>query len=92
MQSNLKTRVKRYGLSVEQYLLMLEGQDGLCAICLKPETEIKRGTLAGLAVDHDHVSGLVRGLLCSRCNKGIGLLQDNPDRMRRAALYVERAA
>ena len=48
---------------------MFEAQGGLCAICHKPQTTRK------LAVDHDHESGLIRGLLCTRCNCDIGLLE-----------------
>ena len=50
---------------------MFAKQDGRCAICCR-EQDSKR-----LAVDHDHHTGQVRGLLCSDCNRGIGLLQDN---------------
>lgn len=43
-----------------------------------------------LSVDHDHISGHVRGLLCRNCNSAIGLLRDDPELIRRAANYVER--
>lgn len=59
-------RYKRlYGISVEEYDKMLEFQDGKCAICHKPPKN-KR-----LAVDHDHKTGIIRGLLCSMCNQSL---------------------
>lgn len=61
---------KLYGITVEQYNEMLESQGGVCAICHDNNIrELK------LAVDHDHETGKVRGLLCDRCNRGIGLLR-----------------
>lgn len=44
-----------------------------------------------LHVDHDHVSGKMRGLLCQKCNHGIGLMGEDPDRLRRAARYLEES-
>lgn len=67
-----------YGLSLEQYDELLEKQQHKCAIC---------GTLDNrghpLCVDHNHSNGMVRGLLCHRCNQGIGLLDDNTVRATR---------
>lgn len=74
--------IKKFGITEDQYNQMLEKQLGLCAICHKPDT-IK------LAVDHCHETGKVRGLLCKRCNMAIGLLDDDPDRIISAALYVK---
>lgn len=62
---------------------MYDSQMGLCSICQKPECNIK------LAVDHDHETGKVRGLLCKRCNMAIGLLDDDPHVVTRAALYLK---
>ena len=76
---------KRYGITLEQYNEMVEVQGGRCAICNK----IPPGTShisRRLAVDHDHVTGTVRGLLCSTCNTTIGMIDDSPgllDKMRR---------
>jgi hypothetical protein len=82
----------RYGINLEQYTEMLEQQDGHCAIC--PATPEEVGTLC---VDHDHTccpgpktcGQCLRGLLCSRCNAAIGLLDDDIDRMHTAAAYVD---
>ena len=60
-----------YGITEDQYEQMFAEQDGRCAICCCEQPEKK------LAVDHNHHTGQVRGLLCSDCNRGIGLLKDN---------------
>ena len=84
--SNLKCK---YGMTVEQYDALLVEQDGLCAICRRPESVIQQGTAKKLHVDHDHLTGVVRGLLCAACNKALGLLCDDPAALRNAALYLE---
>ncbi len=73
-----------YGISIEQYENMEALQQGLCAVCHKPEVGRRR-----LAVDHHHETGQTRQLLCGKCNKGIGLFAEVPDRLRQAALYLE---
>ena len=82
-----RATLKRYGAI--DYDAMLAKQGGLCAICRKPETSTLRGKLIPLAVDHDHASGRVRGLLCGKCNKGIGLLGDSASGIRAALAYLE---
>lgn len=76
--------VKRlYGINIEEYNEMVMLQCGTCAICSEiPENH-------RLAVDHNHDTGIVRGLLCRKCNAGIGLLQDNPQLIERALEYVK---
>lgn len=76
----------RYGITKDEYRLLYFQQAGVCAICHKPE-RTERNTL--LSVDHDHVTNRVRGLLCSQCNRAIGLLQDDPQVLRAAARYIE---
>lgn len=73
-----------YGLTTEGYAALLAAQGGRCAICWGvPRT--KR-----LAVDHDHTSGAVRGLLCSRCNHDLlGAAHDDVEILRRAVAYLE---
>lgn len=78
-------KLRGYGLTLEGYDVMLRDQDGVCWICECPE----RGD-NHLAVDHDHETGEVRGLLCGRCNRGLGSFEDDPERLRRAALYLDR--
>lgn len=72
-----------YGITLKEYNKILKKQEGGCAIC---------GTTAleqALSVDHDHDTGEVRGLLCSNCNRGIGLLGDSSDTLMRAAEYLQ---
>lgn len=83
---------RQYRISEAEYAAMLERQGGVCAICRKPETFTNRRAApvtCQLAVDHDHATGTVRGLLCSACNVGIGNFGDDPDRLRIAAAYLE---
>lgn len=75
-----------YGITVEQFREMEARQDGLCAICGQPNQQAKT---TRLVVDHDHETGVVRGLLCGACNNGIGRFQDDPQRLRAAADYLE---
>lgn len=70
-QSELRNTLKQYGLTLHDYYWMVEEQLGRCAICFKPPPRGKR-----LVVDHCHTTGKVRGLLCGRCNAGLGMLGD----------------
>ena len=65
-----------YGITVEQYEEMLEKQGGHCAACPRTPDQEKHGVLH---VDHDHKTDAVRGLLCQRCNTGLGLLNEQFD-------------
>jgi hypothetical protein len=78
---------KKFGITYEDYLEMLQKQDGRCSICGidTPGDKHKH-----FAVDHDHKTGKVRSLLCSRCNCGIGHLNDDPVLIRKAAEYIEQ--
>jgi hypothetical protein len=76
---------KKFGLTAEKYNAMLALQSGHCALCPRPDLPDKR-----LAVDHDHETGRVRALLCDRCNRGIGLLDEEPARLRAAADYIDK--
>lgn len=67
------------------YDALLLFQDGVCAICRKKDSFGQR-----LAVDHDHSTDLIRGLLCRKCNTGIGQFDDDPSRLIVAADYLER--
>lgn len=74
-------RRRKYGLTNEAYQALYAAQSGVCAICYR----------AGiLCVDHNHETNKVRGLLCTCCNTALGSLQDSPDRLRAAALYLEK--
>ena len=84
-------RLKRtFNLTASQYEQMFADQGGVCFICHRPETRTVRGKPTLLAVDHNHTTGEVRRLLCHGCNVSLGLLDENPDRMRQLAVYVEQ--
>jgi len=83
-----KSLLLQYGVTQEQYEEMHQAQNGLCAICGKPETYQWRGTVRRLAVDHDHKTGAARGLLCTSCNRGIGNLGDDPEMLKKAIEYL----
>lgn len=75
-----------YGITLLDYELMLEAQGGRCAVCgLRPEQSQR-----ALAVDHCHRTRMIRGILCQLCNTGLGSFRDEPERLRRAAEYLER--
>lgn len=78
--------IRKYGISVEDYQRMLDRQEGRCAICGADKPGRNNKTFA---VDHSHIDGSVRGLLCIKCNSGIGFFRDDPSLIRRAAFYVE---
>jgi|ERR1035437_99528 hypothetical protein len=75
--------VSQYAITPEEYDRLFIKQFGRCAIC---------DSLPGvrrLGVDHDHNTGVVRGLLCNRCNTGLGYFSDNPLSLRNAARYLQ---
>ena len=74
--------LKKYGLTEAGYTELLARQAGVCAICGRPP--VKRM----LAIDHDHATGRVRGLLCGGCNQGLGHFQDDPACLLAAASYL----
>lgn len=95
-ESRLRSRCSRYGISIEKYSQMLETQKGVCSICGLEEINESRKRLCGLAIDHDHscCSGnfscgkCVAGLLCTRCNTAIAMMQDDPELIVKMLAYV----
>lgn len=83
---------KKFGITYEQYLELVEAAGGVCEICHKPESQIHHttGEPQRLAVDHDATTGTIRGILCSRCNRGIGFLQHDLTLLTSAAKYLSR--
>jgi hypothetical protein len=79
---------KKYGISWAEYQALFARQGGLCAIC---GTD-KPGGRGLMAVDHDHKTGQIRGLLCNLCNRGLGQFRDNAKTLRNAAEYLEKAS
>ena len=80
--------VKEYNITLADYDAMYEEQKGKCAIC--GSTNPKTPKNGRFCVDHDHVTGKVRGLLCSSCNRGIGLLQDDYEIILNAYKYLTK--
>lgn len=73
-------------ISPEDRQVLFLKQEGRCAICNREESDFNRR----LAVDHCHRTGVIRGLLCSPCNRGLGLFRDNPTRLVKASEYIVR--
>jgi hypothetical protein len=84
---------RKFGVTIAEYEAMLAAQGGRCAVCRNPE---KRGRRGGgtklLAVDHDHETGQVRGLVCHDCNTGLGMFLEDPELLERAAEYLRSCA
>lgn len=77
---------QQYGMAPGVLKDLLKAQDNLCKICLtKPDDE------KGLVVDHCHVSGMVRGMLCTKCNTGLGMFRDDEIFLEKAILYLKSA-
>lgn len=72
-------RLRRYGVTPEEYAALLDNCHGLCTICKSSDP---------LIVDHNHSTGNVRGLLCNSCNTGLGLFRDNPELLAHAVDYL----
>lgn len=74
-------RLRKYGVTPSAYNVLVSKQDGRCAVCgSRPKS---------LCVDHDHKTGRVRGLLCHRCNQGIGLFLDDTSLLGQAVVYLQ---
>jgi len=82
---NRISRIRLYGIDVEDYERMLFEQDGVCAICKEPSSG------RALDIDHDHKTGKVRGLLCSNHNRALGLFSDDIILLLRATEYLVKS-
>ena len=87
-----RANLSKYGITVQQYEDMAIKQRGVCAICQKKETCKYRGRPRRLSVDHRHSDGKVRALLCTCCNRAIGLMKEDPRLFLLAAGYLRRHA
>ena len=86
---HFRARLRRdYGMTLEEFRELESEQKGACAICRETPDPNAHKRMAILHVDHDHVTGQVRGLLCQACNTGIGKLGDSPERLEAAAGYI----
>ena len=74
---------RRYGITLDDYNYMLQEQEGQCAICGKKQIE-------SLYVDHSHITGEVRGLLCHKCNSVLGYVNDDVNILAKSINYLER--
>jgi hypothetical protein len=85
---NLK---RLYGMTPEEYQALFATQSGVCAVCGQPETtnDSRTGKTKNLQIDHCHTTGRVRALLCKECNNALGLLHDDPVRIRLLLQYAE---
>ena len=81
---------RKYGVTLEWYRTTLAKQNDVCAICEQPETTKIRGKAIAMAVDHCHTTGKARGLLCTQCNRALGLFRDSPVNLQAAIGYLER--
>lgn len=77
-----RNKLKRYGVTIEKYNQMFEAQNGVCAICGEASND------KSLAVDHDHQTKVVRGLLCISCNLSIGHARDSIEILQKAIEYL----
>lgn len=75
-------RKKKYGLGADELNAMLHKQEGLCGICHQPFGVTPH-------VDHDHATGIVRGLLCGPCNRGLGMFKDSKIFLLNAIRYLK---
>lgn len=73
---------RKFNLTPEQYLEMEKQQNSVCCICKKKCTR-------KLAVDHNHSTGKVRGLLCNSCNRGLGYFKDSLENLQQAIIYLK---
>jgi len=80
-----RVRLKKYGISGNEYREILKRQGGKCPIC-------RNSIVKNLSVDHDHATGKIRGLICNPCNLAIANAGDSPDRLRAMAKYLEGTA
>lgn len=77
----------KYGISINDYNRILESQDGKCAICRKEKCSLN----GKLSIDHSHETNIVRGLLCNKCNLGLGSFIDNIELLKNAIKYLEKS-
>lgn len=82
-----RMNLHKFGITSEDYDALLERQGSVCAACHMVEIGRNQFGPLRLAVDHDHKTGTIRGLLCMQCNRALGLLGDNPDRVESLAKY-----
>lgn len=78
-----------YGITLKEYLDLAEKQHFVCKLCKKENFAMGRNHSGCLVVDHDHVTGKVRGLLCHNCNRALGLFHDDANLLQKASEYLK---
>jgi hypothetical protein len=81
--------VRNFGIGLTDYIQMAVQQGNKCAICGQPETQMRGGKVKALAVDHNHTTGAVRGLLCCDCNQALGKFKDSQSVLKAAIAYLD---
>ena len=89
---NLVRTERRFGLEPGTYLIMLARQNNKCGICAVDYDLYRQATKKRFAVDHCHLTGKNRGLLCSNCNTALGLIQDSTTSLSNAIGYLQAQA
>jgi hypothetical protein len=84
LKHNLKNN--NINISIEEYYEIFSKHNGKCDICKRPQSELKKT----FAVDHDHITGEIRGLLCSNCNLGLGNFKDDINILTNAIKYLKK--
>lgn len=80
----------KFDITLADYSAIVAVQDNKCALCGLEETDTRGGRVKALAVDHDHATGKIRGLLCVACNTGLGKFKDNRDTLLAAVKYLDK--
>ena len=87
----MKHRLReKYGMTIKEYNDMLESQGNVCAICGESEQVLHNGLPRLMAVDHNHSTGAVRGILCNNCNRLIGLAEEDTHLLEKAIAYLSQ--
>ncbi len=90
-EKRVDTHLRRtFNITLDLYNFIFREQENVCVICKNPETAVDKrsGKVRRLHVDHDHKTGMIRGLLCTRCNLAVGFLQNDADRADSVARYL----
>jgi hypothetical protein len=84
-----RSKLRQFGLTVEQFAALLAKQGGMCAICRGPQ-QVRKGEITQFALDHNHMSGRPRGLLCGRCNRVLGSVNEDEALLQAMISYLRR--
>jgi Autographiviridae endonuclease VII len=97
-ERRMRAKLRKFGLTQQEYDARLSEQGGVCAICRQPETRLNNATgsyggeqkTKSLALDHDRRTNTARGILCQDCNLAVGLLKEDPSIAESLATYLRR--